>query len=1197
MKRKMQTMDGNTAAAHISYAFTDVAAIYPITPSSNMAEHADEWVAEGRKNIFGQTMQIVEMQSEGGAAGAVHGSLQAGALTTTYTASQGLLLMIPNMYKIAGELLPGVFHVSARTIGANAISIFGDHSDVMATRQTGFALLAESSVQQVMDLAAVAHLSAIKGRVPFLNFFDGFRTSHEVQKIEVLDYEELAPLVDRDALAEFRRRALNPDHPVLKGTVQNSDIFFQQREVSNRFYEELPEIVEGYMAEIKKLTGREYHLFNYYGAEDADRMIIAMGSMCEAIEEVVDYLNANGEKVGLLTVHLYRPFSIEHFFKHIPRTVNKIAVLDRTKELGSFAEPLYLDVKSVFYGKEWQPVIVGGRCGVGGKDVIPSHIQAIFENLEQEQPKDHFTVGIVDDVTYTSLPFGKDIDTTSAGTKACKFWGLGSDGTVGANKSAIGIIGDQTDMYAQAYFAYDSKKSGGVTISYLRFGKKPIKSPYLIHKADFIACHNQSYVDKYNVLDGLKQGGSFLLNCTWTAEELADKLPGSMKRYFYEKNINFYTLDAIGIAQEIGLGGRINMIMQSAFFKIADIIPVEDAVQYLKEAVVKSYSNKGEKVVRMNHAAIDVGVSKIVKVAIPESWRNAHDSVEHQETFACACSDAAAKNDVPDFIKNILIPMNRQEGDALPVSSFVGMEDGTFPFGTTAYEKRGIAIDVPSWLADHCIQCNQCSYVCPHASIRPILLSNEELKNAPEGFAAKTAIGAKDLNFTIAVSPYDCTGCGNCAQICPSREKALEMKPLITELKQDIYWNYSMKVSPKANPMNVLTVKGSQFEQPLLEFSGACAGCGETPYAKLVTQLFGDRMMLANATGCSSVWAGSAPSTAYTKNHRGHGPAWGNSLFEDNAEFGLGMLFGVKQIREKVAMDIQAAIELNADAELSAACGDWLVNKEISEGSRERADKLIEVLERVKGNQPLLQEIYENKDFLVKRSQWLFGGDGWAYDIGFGGLDHVLASGEDLNVLVFDTEVYSNTGGQASKATPTAAIAKFASSGKRTKKKDLGMIAMSYGYVYVAQIAMGADKNQTLKAIAEAEAYPGPSLIIAYSPCISHGLKAGMGASHLETKKAVESGYWSMYRYNPQLKEAGKNPFILDSKEPTMNFREFLMGEVRYSSLKKQFPDTAEALFEKTENDAKDRLASYKRLASQYDGVLQQVAATKESSI
>ena len=1180
-KRKMKTMDGNTAAAHISYAFTDVAAIYPITPSSNMAEHVDEWAAQGRKNIFGQTMEIVEMQSEGGAAGAVHGSLQAGALTTTYTASQGLLLMIPNMYKIAGELLPCVFHVSSRALGANAISIFGDHQDVMATRQTGFALLAESSVQQVMDLAAVAHLSAIKGRVPFLNFFDGFRTSHEVQKIEVLEYDELAPLLDRDALEEFRRKALNPDHPVLRGTVQNSDIYFQQREVSNRFYQELPDIVENYMWEITKLTGREYHLFNYYGAQDADRMIIAMGSVCGAIEEMVDHLNENGEKVGLLTVHLYRPFSIEHFFKYIPRTVKKIAVLDRTKELGAFAEPLYLDVKSVFYGKEWQPVIVGGRCGVGGKDVIPSHIQAIYENLKQEQPKDNFTVGIVDDVTHTSLPYGEDIETTAVGTKACKFWGYGSDGTVGANKSAIGIIGDQTDMYAQAYFAYDSKKSGGVTISHLRFGKNVIKSPYLINKADFIACHKQSYVDQYNVLEGLKRGGSFLLNCTWNKEELEEKLPAAMKRYIYEKNINFYTLDAIGIAQNIGLGGRINMIMQSAFFKIAEIIPVEDAVKYLKEAVVKSYSNKGEKIVTMNQVAIDKGVDSIVKVEVPATWANAQE-------------EKVDSRPVPEFIKNILVPMNRQEGDSLPVSAFVGMEDGTFPFGTTAYEKRGIAINVPCWVGDNCIQCNQCSYVCPHAAIRPVLLSAEEMQKAPAGYAAKTAIGAKELQFSIAVSPYDCTGCGNCAQICPSKEKALVMEPLDSQLEQDNYWNYSMRVTPKANPMNVLTVKGSQFEQPLLEFSGACAGCGETPYAKLVTQLFGDRMMLANGTGCSSVWAGSAPSIAYTKNHRGHGPAWGNSLFEDNAEFGLGMLVGVKQLRRQLAADIDKAAQFSTDPALKGALQDWLAGQERSEGTRQRADKLIAVLENSKSDDSLLNEIYKNKDFLVKRSQWLFGGDGWAYDIGFGGLDHILASGEDLNVLVFDTEVYSNTGGQASKATPTAAIAKFAASGKRTKKKDLGMIAMSYGYVYVAQIAMGADKNQTLKAIAEAEAYPGPSLIIAYAPCINHGLKVGMGSSHLESKRAVDSGYWSMYRYNPQLKEVGKNPFALDSKEPTMNFQEFLMGEVRYSSLKKQFPDMAEALFAKTEEDAKERRENYKRLAAQFTLVSQEAAATKE---
>lgn len=1181
MARKMKTMDGNTAAAHVSYAFTDVAAIYPITPSSAMAEHADEWVAQERKNIFGQTVRIVEMQSEGGAAGAVHGSLQAGALTTTYTASQGLLLMIPNMYKIAGELLPGVFHVSSRTIGGNSISIFGDHSDVMATRQTGFALLAESSVQQVMDLSAVAHLSAIKGKVPFLNFFDGFRTSHEVQKIEVLEYDELAQLLDRDAVDEFRRKALNPDHPVLRGTVQNSDIHFQQKEVSNRYYQALPEIVENYMAEISKLTGRDYHLFNYYGAQDAERMIIAMGSVCEAIEEVVDYMNANGEKVGLLTVHLYRPFSAEHFFKYIPKSVQKIAVLDRTKEMGAFAEPLYLDVKSVFYGKEWQPIIVGGRCGVGGKDVVPSHIQAIYENLKQEQPKDHFTVGIVDDVMNTSLPLGDDIDTTVPGTKACKFWGLGSDGTVGANKSAIKIIGDRTDMYAQAYFAYDSKKSGGVTISHLRFGHNPIKSPYLINKADFIACHNQSYVDKYNVLDGLKKGGSFLLNCIWTAEELDEKLPAFMKRYLFENKIHFYTLDAVKIAQEIGLGGRINMIMQAAFFKIANIIPVEDAVKYLKDAVLTSYGNKGQSVVDMNNAAIDKGVASIVEISIPASWANAQDEkIDDKNT--------------PAFIKNILVPMNRQEGDQLPVSAFVGMEDGTFPLGTAAYEKRGIAINVPEWQHDKCIQCNQCAFVCPHAAIRPVLTNDEEIKNAPAGFTAKPATGAKGMHFSITVSPLDCTGCGNCAQICPAKEKALEMKPIATQMPQTVVWDYAMKISPKINPVNPFTVKGSQFEQPLLEFSGACAGCGETPYAKLVTQLFGDRMMVANATGCSSVWAGSSPSVPYTQNHRGHGPAWGNSLFEDNAEYGLGMMMGVKQIRAKLALDITTALASTMSTELRSACEDWLNNKDNNEGTRSRADKLIAILEKEKGNEPLLNEIYKNKDFLVKRSHWLFGGDGWAYDIGFGGLDHVLASGEDVNVLVFDTEVYSNTGGQSSKSTPTAAIAKFAASGKQTKKKDLGMIAMSYGYVYVAQIAMGSDKNQTLKAIAEAEAYPGPSLIIAYAPCINHGLKSGMGYSQLEAKRAVDSGYWNLYRYNPQLKESGKNPFVLDSKEPTLSFREFLMGEVRYSALKKQFPEAAEALFVKTEQDAKDRLENYKRLAVQYSFATQEAAVTKE---
>jgi pyruvate-ferredoxin/flavodoxin oxidoreductase len=1178
---KMKSMDGNTAAAHVSYAFTEVAAIYPITPSSPMAEHVDEWVAQGRKNIFGQQVKVVEMQSEAGAAGAVHGSLQAGALTSTYTASQGLLLMIPNMYKIAGELLPGVFHVSARAVAANALNIFGDHQDVMAARQTGFALLAESSVQQVMDLGAVAHLSAIKGRVPFVNFFDGFRTSHEIQKIEALEYDDLAKLVDMDAVEAYRRRALNPDHPVVRGTAQNPDIYFQEREVSNPYYEAIPDIVEEYMAQISKLTGREYHLFNYHGAKDADRIIVAMGSVCDTIEETVDYLNAKGEKVGLLTVHLYRPFSLKHFFKYIPKTVKKIAVLDRTKEPGSIGEPMYLDVKSAFYGQDWQPVIVGGRYGLGSKDVVPTHILPVFENLKLAQPKDRFTVSIVDDVTNSSLPAGEDIDTTPKGTSACKFWGLGSDGTVGANKSAIKIIGDHTDMYAQGYFAYDSKKSGGITVSHLRFGKQPIKSPYLINKADFVACHNQSYVYKYNVLDGLKAGGVFLLNCSWNEKELDENLPGAMKRYIATKGINFYTLDAVNIAQSIGLGGRINMIMQSAFFKLANIIPVDEAVKYLKQAVETSYGKKGQKVVDMNIAAIDKGLNALVKVTVPEAWKDAKD-------------DQSENSKTPEFIKKILIPMNRQEGDSLPVSAFVGMEDGTFPVGTSAYEKRGIAINVPEWQVDKCIQCNQCSYVCPHAAVRPVLVNDAELKAAPQGFTAKPAIGAKDLSFRLAVSPLDCTGCGNCAQVCPAKEKALEMKPLASQLDQVALWDYAMEVSPKTNPVNKETVKGSQFEQPLLEFSGACGGCGETPYAKLVTQLFGDRMMIANATGCSSIWGASAPSMPYTKNHRGHGPAWANSLFEDNAEFGLGMFLGTKQVRTGLAAKIEAAAKLNVSADLKAALADWLANKDNGAGTRERADKLIALLEAEKKDDALLNDIYNNRDFLVKRSQWIFGGDGWAYDIGFGGLDHVLASNEDVNVLVFDTEVYSNTGGQSSKATPTAAIAKFAASGKTTKKKDLGMIAMSYGYVYVAQICMGADKNQTIKAILEAEAYPGPSLIIAYAPCINHGLKAGMGNSQLEAKRAVESGYWGMYRFNPMLKELGKNPFSLDSKEPTADFKEFLMGEVRYASLKQQFPAQADRLFDKTAKDAAERLDSYKRLVKTYDAAVAEAAAAKE---
>ena len=1164
-QRKMKTMDGNTAAAYISYAFTDVAAIFPITPSSAMAESVDEWAAQGRRNIFGQTVEVVEMQSEGGAAGAVHGSLHGGALTTTYTASQGLLLMIPNMYKIAGELLPGVFHVSSRAVGSNAISIFGDHSDVMAVRQTGFALLAESSVQQVMDLSAVAHLAAIKGRVPFLNFFDGFRTSHEIQKIETLNYEELAGLLDMEAVNEFRRRALNPDHPVLRGTVQNSDIYFQQKEAVNRYYDALPQIVEDYMQEINRLTGRNYHLFNYHGAKDAQRLIIAMGSVCEAIEETVDHLNAAGEKVGLLTVHLYRPFSLEHFFKYIPQTVKKIAVLDRTKESGALAEPLYLDVKTAFYNAKWQPLIVGGRCGIGGKDIVPGHIEAVFENLNQKIPKDHFTVGIVDDVTHTSLPLGKDLDTTPEGTKACKFWGLGSDGTVGANKSAIKIIGDHTDMYAQAYFAYDSKKSGGITVSHLRFGQQPIKAPYLIHKADFIACHNQSYVDNYDVLLGLKPDGSFLLNCSWTDEEIDSQLPAAMKQYLYQNKIDFYAIDAVAIAENLGLGGRINMIMQAAFFKIAAIIPVEEAITYLKEAVINSYGKKGEKVVAMNHAAIDAGLAAVRKIPVPATWQT-------------AATTADKGKEVPAFIDEVLRPVNRQEGDRLPVSAFTCVEDGTYPLGTSAYEKRGIAVHVPQWKPNACIQCNQCSFVCPHAAIRPVLVDKDELATAPEGFIVKAAIGAAGLDFRLSVSPLDCNGCGNCAQVCPAKEKALVMKPLASQIHEEALWEYALQLSPKKNPMKKASVKGSQFEQPLLEFSGACSGCGESPYLKLVTQLFGDRMMVANATGCSSVWAGSAPSIPYTKNHRGHGPAWANSLFEDNAEFGLGMFLGARQVRAKLAVDIEKASLATSDSDFKAACTDWLRHFDSGENTRERADQLLYSLNKQSLADPLLAEIYRNRDFLVKPSQWIFGGDGWAYDIGFGGLDHVLASGENINVLVLDTEVYSNTGGQSSKATPTAAVAKFAASGKRTKKKDLGLMAMSYGYIYVAQIAMGADKNQTLKAIAEAEAYPGPSLIIAYAPCITHGFKS-MGCSQLEAKLAVDCGYWSLYRFHPQGETNEKPAFILDSKEPTGNFRDFLLGEVRYSSLQKQFPTQAEELFVKTEADARQRLEKYKSLA------------------
>ncbi len=1168
MAKKWKTMDGNAAASYISYAFTEVAAIFPITPSSNMAENVDEMAAEEKKNIFGQTVKVVEMQSEAGAAGAVHGSLQAGALTTTYTASQGLLLMIPNMYKIAGELLPCVFHVSARAIAANALSIFGDHQDVMAARQTGFAMLAESSVQEVMDLAGVAHLSAIKGRVPFVNFFDGFRTSHEIQKVEVMSYDELAKLVDYDALDSFRRAALNPDHPVTRGTAQNPDIYFQSREAVNKYYLSLPEVVEGYMHEVNKITGRNYQLFNYHGAADAEHVIIAMGSACETIKDTVDFLNANGAKVGVLNIHLYRPFSVKHFLGAMPKSVKRIAVLDRTKEPGCFAEPLYLDVCAAYYQSAQQPMIIGGRYGLGSKEFLPSDVLSVFENLKAAEPKNGFTVGIVDDVTGTSLEKAEDIDVTATGTTACKFWGLGSDGTVGANKSAIKIIGDHTDMYAQGYFSYDSKKSGGVTVSHLRFGKKAITCPYLVDKADFIACHNQAYVNTYNVLSGLKKGGIFLLNTIWTAEQLNDELPASMKQYIAKNNIKFYTLDAVKIAQEIGLGGRINMIMQSAFFKLTNIIPVEDAVKYLKQAVDDSYGLKGQKVLDMNYAAIDKGIGAIVEIAIPADWANAVDAPKADKKVV----------EKPAFI-SVVEQINAMEGDKLPVSTFEDRADGTFPCGTSAYEKRGIAVNIPEWQIDKCIQCNQCAYVCPHAAIRPVLMTEEEAAAAPAGFDSKPATGMPGLKYRINISPLDCTGCGNCAQVCIAKEKALEMKPLATQLHKTEFWDFAIKV-PVKSQANKFTVKNSQFEQPLLEFSGACAGCGETPYVKLVTQLYGDRMMIANATGCSSIWGASAPSTPYTTNSLGHGPSWANSLFEDNAEYGLGQFLGARQIREGVLLKMQEAAK-TANGELKAALEDVIASFNAGEGTRGRADKLIAELEKAKAGNALLEDIYKNKDFIIKRSHWIFGGDGWAYDIGYGGLDHVLASGEDVNVLVLDTEVYSNTGGQSSKSTPTAAIAKFAASGKKTKKKDLGMMAMSYGYVYVAQIAMGADKAQTLKAIQEAEAYPGPSLIIAYAPCINHGLKTGMGKSQDQIKRAVESGYWATYRFNPNLKDQGKNPFSLDSKAPTANFREFLMSEVRYASLKIQYPDIAEDLFAKTEKDAMERLDGYKKLAAQ----------------
>ncbi|KON09627.1 pyruvate:ferredoxin (flavodoxin) oxidoreductase [Clostridium botulinum] len=1170
MAKIMKTMDGNQAAAEASYAFTEVAAIYPITPSTPMAEGVDEWSAHGKKNIFGQSVKVVEMQSEAGASGTVHGSLAAGALTTTYTASQGLLLMIPNLYKIAGELLPGVFHVSARALATHALSIFGDHQDVMATRQTGVALLAASNVQEVMDLANIAHLSAIKSRVPFLHFFDGFRTSHEYQKVETINYDDVAKLVDYDALKEFKSRALNPEHPTFKGTAQNPDIYFQGREASNKFYKEVPNIVENYMREIEKITGRSYHPFDYYGAPDAENVIVAMGSVCDTIEETVDYLINKGQKVGVIKIHLYRPFCPTYFMKSLPKTVKKIAVLDRTKEPGSIGEPIYLDVCKVFYNTKDKPIIVGGRYGLGSKDTRPSQIISVFDNLNQDNPKDGFTIGITDDVTNTSLPEKDIVDTTPEGTISCKFWGLGSDGTVGANKTAVKIIGDNTDLYAQAYFSYDSKKSGGSTISHLRFGKDKIKSPYLIYNADYIACHNKSFIYNFDVLKGLKKDGTFVLNCPWDEAELEEKLPASMKRYIAENNINFYIIDGISIAQNIGLGGRINMIMQSAFFKLANVIPVNEAVELLKNSVEKTYGKKGEKIVEMNKAAIDTGIDAVHKVNIPSSWKNAE-------------VEPTSIKEEPDFIKKVQRPMSRHEGDELPVSAFNGMEDGTFPLGTTSYEKRGIAVMIPEWQIDKCIQCNQCSYICPHSVIRAYLLNKDEKEKAPSTFETKKAAGKglEELGYRIQISPLDCTGCGNCADVCPAPGKALIMKNAEEQIEmQSENWEFGLNINTKENLMDPKTLKGSQFIRPLLEFHGACPGCGETPYIKLLTQLFGDRMMIANATGCSSIWGGSAPSIPYTTNSQGKGPSWGNSLFEDNAEYGYGMYLAVKQIREKLAELMQEALNMEINQDLKDAFKQWLESMDDGEGSKTATAKILEIISNENyQNNPILNEIMEKKDYLIKKSHWMIGGDGWAYDIGFGGLDHVLASGDDVNIFVMDTEIYSNTGGQCSKSTQTGAIAKFAAAGKKIKKKDLGLMAMSYGYVYVAQIAMGANMNHTIKTIAEAEAYKGPSLIIAYAPCISHGIKTGMGTSIAEEKKAVESGYWHLYRYNPMLKGEGKNPFILDSREPTKPFKEFIQGEVRYSSLMNVFPDIAEKMSDMAEQHARERYDNYRHLA------------------
>ena len=1183
MARKRISMDGNTAAAHVSYAFTEVAGIYPITPSSVMADQTDIWSAGGRKNIFGTEVKVVEMQSEAGAAGTVHGSLQSGAMTTTYTASQGLLLMIPNMYKIAGELLPTVFHVSARTVAAHALNIFGDHSDVYACRQTGFAMLAESNPQEVMDLGAVAHLSTIKGRVPVLNFFDGFRTSHEIQKIEVWDYEDLAEMADWDAIEAFRRKSLNPERPVLRGTAQNGDIFFQAKEASNRYYDAFPSIVEEYMGKVNAKLGTDYKLFNYYGAPDADRVIIAMGSVCDTAEEVIDYMLAHGEKVGLVKVRLYRPFSAKHLIAAIPETAKKIAVLDRTKEPGSLGEPLYLDVVSALAieGKMDGRTVVGGRYGLGSKDTTPACIFAVYNNLSLDKPKANFTVGIEDDVTNLSLPLPEEVPATAnESIISCKFWGLGGDGTVGANKNSIKIIGDHTDKYVQAYFQYDSKKTGGVTISHLRFGDTPIKSTYYINKADFVACHNPSYIIKgFAMVRDVRPGGKFLINCQWSDEELNQHLPAVAKRYIAKNDIQVYTINAIDLAKEIGMGKRTNTILQSAFFALANILPVDEAVDYMKKAALKSYSKKGMDIVELNYKAIDIGKDSLHRVEIPADWATAEDApkaaVEHHYT-----SDMQKH-----FNEAIVEPIALNNGDSLPVSTFVGAEDGTFPLGLSAFEKRGVAVDVPTWNPANCIQCNQCAYVCPHAAIRPFALSDEELANAPASFkttAKMTGKGCENLHFAIVISPLDCMGCGVCAGICPAKNKALTMTSQESQLDQQASFDYAVEsVSVKDLPFASNTVKGSQFNQPLLEFSGACAGCVETVYAKLITQLFGDRMYIANATGCSSIWGGSAPATPYTTNKEGHGPAWANSLFEDNAEFGLGIYTGQKAIRERLAAKLRELREITQVEEKAAAIDEYFATYDDGKANKAATRKLIEVLEAAP-DCPYCVEILKDKEYLAKKAVWIFGGDGWGYDIGFGGLDHVLASGEDINVMIFDTEVYSNTGGQASKASKLGQVAQFAAAGKAVGKKDLASIAMSYGYVYVAQIGIGADMNQTIKAMTEAEAYHGPSLIIGYAPCEMHSIKGGMTNSQAEIKRAVDTGYWNLFRYNPTLKAEGKNPFSLDSKAPKGGYQDFLMNEARYARLKAANPERATKLFEENEKQAMARYDYLNKLIELY---------------